>query len=201
MATAGRKAKVRVSGSPLTLTDQATSTSDDLTFTITAPTKRVLAPEADITVEVDGVAADPANYDLNRLQGKVTFDSAQTGAAVTITGKYLPLSNAAEAYEFSYTLEADNQTAPVFQSDWQRRIQAKIDFTASLSQYYADKTFIQKLIDGNIVIVEFYINGNLDIKAWSILSSGEPSASADGLVEEAIEFEGTTDKEERAVSI
>ena len=203
MVYAGHKCKVRVSGSPLTLTDEATSTADDLTFQITDAAKRVLDPTADITVNVDGVAADPSTYKLNRLDGSVTFKTAQTGATVTISGQYLPLSDVAEAHEFSYALEANNEDVSTFQSDYVKKEQTTKDFTAELAAWHDVNVdvFVEAIRGGRIMVLEFYVNGVLDIRAWCLAASDEIESSADGLVEESIEFEGTTDKEERMIHI
>ncbi len=208
MAYAGHKCKVKISGSALTLTDAATSTTDDITFQITDAARRVLDPKADITVEVDPeadgtfVVADPSTYTLNRLNGSVTFDTAQTGANVIISGYYLPLLDVAEAYEFTYSLEGNNEAANRFQSEWQRREQTLKDITAELAAWHDVNVdvFYDALNTGNLMVLEFYVNDVLDLRAWCISASDEIASAADGLIEESLEFEGSTDKEGRVVS-
>jgi hypothetical protein len=200
MPYAGHVCKVKVSGSPLSLTDEPTTTSDDLTFQITDSNKRILAPDEDITVKVDGSPVS-SGFTLNRLNGSVTFDSPQTGATVTISGSYLPTSDVAEAYEMNYALEANNETAPRFNSQFQRRVQTQKDLSIELSAWHDvnETVFFDAINNGNTMVIEFYINDILDFRAWVKSASDEIDTSADGLIEESIEFEGTTDKDERMI--
>jgi hypothetical protein len=200
MAYAGRKCKVRVTGSPLTLTDEATTTSDSLTFQITDENKRILAPDSEITVKDNGVAVT-SGYTINRLDGSVKFDATKTGP-VTISGSYLPALDVAEAYEFSYSIEADNLDATRFQDEYVRRKQGQIDFSSELSAWHDVNVdvFTDALLNNKIMVLEFYVNNSLDLRAWVLTASDEIESAADSLVEEGIEFEGTTDKEGRAVA-
>ncbi|WP_018130715.1 hypothetical protein [Effusibacillus pohliae] len=209
MAIAGRKALIKVSGAPVAFVNAPTTPNADSTgFQITDPNMRILDPQAAIQVErsTDGGAnwtvVPVAEYKLNRLTGTVEFAAAQTGAQVRVSGSYLPLTTAGEAYEFKYTMEADNQDATTFQSDYVKRTQGLKDVSASLSQWYVDRTFVDKLTDGRPVLLEFYVDAALgvDLRMWATPSSDEVSASADGLVEEALEFDGTTDADGRMVA-
>jgi hypothetical protein len=202
MAKAGYVCSLKVTGEPITLLDEAASTSDDQTYTITDALKRVLDPDADITVEDGGVTVT-SGYTINRLKGTVTFDTVSAGRVITLSGKYLPVMEVAEASEFSYSLEADNQTKPTFNNMWQKRIQGLLDFSAELTQWYVTNftVFNDALQDGRILLVEFSIDGEVDIRAWALPASDEVSASVDGVVEESLELEGTQDKEGRTVAI
>jgi hypothetical protein len=69
----GKKGLVKVSGSPLTLTSEATTDAGDhLNYQITNTAKRVLDPTAAVTVKENGVTTTQP-YTINRLNGKVTF--------------------------------------------------------------------------------------------------------------------------------
>jgi hypothetical protein len=201
MAYAGHKCKVKVSGSPLDLIDAATSTADNKTYQVTDPTKRIFAPDADIVVEEDGVPTAEA-YQVNRLNGSVEFQNVDAlRGVVTITGKYLALSDVAEAHEFNYALEANNESAPRFQSEWQHRQQTTKDLNAELAAWHDVNTtvFYDAITSGNTMILEFYVNDVLDLRAWCKAASDEIETAADALIEESIEFEGTTDKEKRMI--
>lgn len=201
MAYAGHKCLVKVSGSPLDLLDAATSTTDDKIYQITNAANRILAPDEDVLVEVDGVATSEA-YVINRLNGSVEFETADAlRGAVTISGKYLALTTAAEAHEFNYAIEANNETVPKFQKAWVNRQQTTKDLTAELSAWHdvEETIFFDALMSGKTMVFEFFVNEVLDLRAWCIPASNEIESAADGLVEESIEFEGTTDKEKRMI--
>lgn len=212
MAIAGRKAAIKASGAAVAFTNEATTTTDHITYQIANPARRVLDPKASITVKVDAdgagggtaTVADPSTYTIDRLFGKIIFKTAQAeGAVVTVDGSYLPMSTVAEAYEYSWTLEADNQDISQFGDDYIRRAQGQKDASASLSRWFnMDNLFSDAIRNGSILVLEFYTEASAapDAKMWALVSSDETSAAVDGMVEESIDFEGTTDNEGRVIS-
>ncbi|WP_134705091.1 hypothetical protein [Ammoniphilus sp. YIM 78166] len=204
MATSGRKALIKMSGAAVSATGLATTKqADNRTYFITDTTKRVLDPNAAVTVKVAGVVTAEA-YVVDRLTGKIVFNVANAGrGAVTVDVAYLPLTTVGEAKEYSWIIEADNQETTGFQDAWVKRKQALKDTSASLGRWYVDPVFRNKLEAGEPVVLEFYVDAALapDLKMWAVCSSDEISGSADGLIEESIDFEGTTDKDGRAVSV
>ncbi|WLD92643.1 hypothetical protein [Alkalihalobacillus sp. AL-G] len=209
MATAGYRAQVNVSGSPVAFTNESTTANMTNTiYQINDPQKRVLAREAAITVEEssDGVTwqvVDPTVYTLNRLNGSVEFPNGTT-AQVRLSGEYLPMSKAAEAHEYTYTLEADNQDVPLFGSPNNRRSQGLRDVTGSLTNWYETNSIFQNAIMNNqTFVIDFYSDtakAEPDLRVWALISSDEASAEVDGMVEEDVEFEGTTDMEGRMMT-
>jgi hypothetical protein len=212
MAKKGRKSLVKVTSSPVAMTDEPTTEiTEGLEYQITDAAKRILSPFASITVEVDDdgsgttsspVIQDSSTYVLDRLTGKVTFNNAlPLDATVTITGDYLPVATAAESYEYSYTIEANNETNTTFGKTYVSRVQTLLDFNASLSKYHIDQSFVDRLTSGDPFVLEIYTDSNaVPLRAWCISSSDEISSSVDGLVEESIEVEGTQDAERRVLS-
>ncbi|HET7657517.1 MAG TPA: hypothetical protein VFK37_04435 [Bacillales bacterium] len=213
MAVAGFKAQVNVSGTPVAFADEPTTPNADLTtYQINDNLKRVWDAQADITVEqsTDGGttwnATDPKTYKLNRLTGTVLFDAAQaSGEQVRVSGQYLPMSKAAEAYEYKYKIEADNQDQHEFGVVYNKRVQGLKDVTGSIKRWYQTNSFFfDALNNEDVVVLEFYSDSSAaspDLKAWAILSGDKPSVKVDGLVEEEIDFEGTEDRDGRAVAI
>lgn len=204
MAIIGRKALVKVSGTSTAMTAEATTnTGDNKTYQITATAKRVIDPTATITVKVGGITT-AESYTLNRLVGKITFALVDAGrAAVTVDGNYLPMSNAAQAKEYSWTLEAENAEDTEFQDVWKTRVQALLNFSGSLGKWYVDGYFIDALRNDDIKMLEIYADNsvNPDVRAWVRLTSAVGSASVDGLVEKSIDFEGVFDNDRRVVAV
>ena len=197
---AGKKAKVMQTGSALTFTDEATTTSDNITYTISSATKNIWDRTYTITVK-DGGSPTAESYTINRLKGTITFSGSGT-RTITVSGKYLPTTEIANAREVSYTIEADNQDITVFGQSYINRLQGLLDFTGSLSNLYTDDSLQDTLIAGVPYVLEIYNNrsSNYDLRAWVIFASIEQSGSADGVVEESVEFEGTNDDDERCVA-
>jgi hypothetical protein len=212
MAIAGRKSLVKLAGTPISMASPETTTelTEGIKYQITDPTKRILAPFSPVSVYVDAdgggagtpTTADPSTYTLNRLAGTVTFNSAQPAdATVTIQGEYLAPSTVAESYEYTWTIEADNQDASAFQDSFVRRKQGLLDVSAELSRWYVDTSLFDLLDTDKTFVVEFYSDSNIaPLRAWMKIASDEVSGAVDGLVEEALELEGTPDADRRVIS-
>lgn len=202
MAIPGYKCLVRVSGGALTLTDEPTTADAAYrVYQITDPAKQVLDPFATITVEVNGSPVS-SGYKLDRLFGKVIFDSPlQPTDVVTVSGKYLPMATAAEAYELSYTLQAENADATRFQDTWVKRTQVGLDASGSFSQWFlTGADMAGELMAGDVVLIEYQVDNQVDLRAWALLSSTEPASQPRAIQTENIQWQGTEDADGRVVS-
>lgn len=106
MAIAGYAVTLKVSGDAVAMTAEATTDvySDGTTFQITAPLKRVLDPDTQPDVFVDG---EPIAFagGIDYLFGVLYFLTPLTeGSVVTVTGAYLPLLSVGEARSASLNL-------------------------------------------------------------------------------------------------
>lgn len=211
MATAGRKALVKVSGSAVAFTDEATTANGDRTrYQLTNTVKRVWDRTVAIVVERDptggsGFSVVPASeYTLNRLLGTVIFGTAQ-GAAVVIRvdGSYLPMSTAAEGKSYSYTLSAADLEDTKFGDTYITRKQGHKTIAGSIGSWRTTDTYFEtQLTSGNPVVLEFFSDSSIDadVKIWAILNSQQIQAVVDGLVDQTVEFQGTPDIDGRLVS-
>jgi hypothetical protein len=121
---AGRKALVKVAGAAVAfVTEACTNSGDSKTYQITNAIKRVWDPTIAITVFYNAVLQAANTYTINRLTGKITFAVAQGASAVTVTGSYLPLSNAVRAKSFSWNVTA-SRSSMTMTSIRSRRISA-----------------------------------------------------------------------------
>jgi len=170
-------------------------------YQIADPTKQVLDPFAPITVAVNGSPVS-GGYKLDRLFGMVKFDTPLMDTdVVTISGSYLPMATAAEAYELSYTLQAENADATRFQDAWVKRTQVGLDASGSFAQWYlTDANMADVLMAGDVVVVEYQIDNQVDLRAWALLSSTEPATQVRAIQMENIQWQGTQDAEGRVVS-
>jgi hypothetical protein len=198
---AGKNAKILCTGSALTLTAQATTSSDNKTYQINDTAKRILDLTATITVK-DGGSDTVESYSLNRLNGSATFATTAT-RTITIEGTYLPTTEMGYAYDYSYSIEADNVDITDFGSSFIERKQALLDFSCSLSNWYINDAYKGLLTAGVPIVLEFYTDDSstFDLKAWVLPASNEVSDSVDGVIEESLEFEGTTDADNRSITV
>lgn len=207
-ATAGRKALVKVTGSPVALTNEATTANGGRTvYTITNSAKRILDPTAAVVVQTspDGVSWSTASaYSLNRLQGTVTFGSAQAvGTQIRIqSGSYLPVATAAAAKGFTFSISATNPDTTAFGDTFQQRIQGMKSVSGSLSQWRtSDVTLRDALLNATRVVLEFWIDSatSYDARIWAILNKQQVQAAVEGIVEESVDFESTPDADGNVV--
>lgn len=212
-ALKGRRAQVLVAGDPVAFAQEAT-TADGArkVYQVADPLKRLWAASGEVTVErsPDGEEWDvvsPAEYTLDRLFGRVVFAEAQpVGTLIRVSGEYHPLAVAAGARSFSYTLSANLQERASFDDpdDYTRRRQTLLDVSGSIGRWYSlDRYFADALASGEPVVIEFWSDRNAtapDLRVRALLAQDQVSAEAAGLIEQEVEWEGTTDIDGRAVS-
>lgn len=201
---AGRKAQVKVSGGAVAFAGEATTTKvANTVYQITNAAKQVWDPSAAITVKANGVVADPSTYDVNRLIGQITFHADQGAAVITLDGSYLPLSLAAEAKQYSFTLSTamleDNQ----FGDDDVTRVAGLTDVQGSIGRWYSIDTYFEDaLVAGLPVVLEFWTDSGstFDRRIWGIVNSDGMTAAIAGLIEENVSFMGSADADHRVAS-
>jgi hypothetical protein len=210
VATPGRRALVKVSGSAVAFSDEPTTANAGRTrFQITDTAKRVWDRTATIVVERDiggggyGAVAT-SEYTLNRLKGTVIFNVTQAAnVTVRVDGSYLPLATAAEAKSYDWQVTGENADAGIFGDTWMKRQQMRRDVTGTLSQWRTTDTYMEtQLLAGTIVVLMFYSDSSLDFEmaAWALLNTQQIQAVVDGFVEQTVEFQGAIDTDGRAVS-
>lgn len=202
MATAGKKVKLKATSSAVAFVDEACSTSDNTTYQITDIAKRIWSPTATITVK-DSAVPTVESFTINRLKGTITFGSA-SARTITVSGDYLPSADILEAFDYSLDLSANNEQDSAFGDEWITREQTLKDVTGSFSQWrLVDNTMFDHLVNADQLVIEIFDdNTNPDpfLRLWCRLATDSLSASVDSLIEEAIDFEGTTDSDGRAVT-
>ena len=191
MVYAGRLAKVHVAGTPIAFTAEATTTSDNLTFQITDNAKRIWDWETAVAVKVDAVSVT-TGFSINKLEGKVVFDTAETGI-LTVSGKYVPTSLAAEAFEYSLSMESENLDNTRFLDEYKKRTQGLRSASGSISQWVTiDTYFIDALIAGKPVVLELYSQASLNpFRLFAILEADEMQAAVSGEQDESVSFVST----------
>lgn len=212
-ALKGRRAQVLVAGEPAAFLNAPTTANGARTvYQVTDPLLRLWSADAEITVRrsPDGEEWDvvpPSEYTLDRLFGRVIFDDVQpAGALVQVSGEYQPLSVAAAARSYSYSITATLQERTAFDDpdDYQRRRQTLLDVSGSIGRWYTlDPYFADALASGEPVVIEFWSDRDAaapDLRVRALIGQDQVSAEAAGLVEQEIEWEGTADIDGRAVS-
>lgn len=197
----GFDCRVRVPGTPTALTDEATTPDAQYkVYQITDPTKQVLDPTAPITVKKNGTTVT-SGYTIDRLFGKVKFSSPlQPSDTVTITGQYLPMADAAQAYQFTLTSNVLGEESTVFGQKYVSREVVGRDHSVSFTQWLVvDNDWIDKLQADNIVVVEIKMGAGIR-RMWAVIAADEISGQVRSLQSEALQFQGTQDADGRVIS-
>lgn len=200
---AGRRARVLVSGAPLDFTAEACSTVDDRIYTIDDAALRFWDRDTVVQVFDDAVAVDPETdpYTLNRLTGQVIFAAPDAARGpVTVTGRYLPVSAAAGARSYAWSLERmvvdDTDFEDAGTDGHVRKLAGMLDVSGSIGRRWRTESgMAAALLAGKPVILEFYSNRDADpdLICWALLSKEGVQAATEGTVDADVEWQGAPD--------
>lgn len=186
----GYKARVKVGGTPVAMTDEATSViTANTVYQITNAAKRVFPLDAAIIVKVGG---DPVStgFTIDRLTGKIIFSTSSV-RTVTVSGTYVPISVVTEANEFSVNLNAELiDTTRFVSSGYVEKTSGLKSAEGSISEFYdTNYIFEDKLTAGSDVFVEVDPDGSNSIIMFAKIVSSETSAGIKDAVTTSISFE------------
>ncbi len=216
-ATAGRVALVKIPGTAVAFTNEATTGNAGRTiYTITNAVKSVWDPQAAVTVQTspDGTVwttAGATTYTLNRLAGKITFGTALgAGYFTRVSGSYLPMSIVAGAKSFTYTLSSTVLDATGFDDAYTNggfptKADGLNDAQGTLSRWYqnpVDSYFNSALTAATVIVLEFTVNRAVayDCRIWALLNKQQVQAAVAGLVDTTIDWQGVPDADGNVVS-
>lgn len=193
MALQGHKAKVSVSGTELSTTAEATSTSDNITYQITDSAKRIMSFNSEPVVKDSGVATTE-NYRLERVDGKIIFETADAGRVITVDYDYFTMNDLLEANEFSVTLTNELQDITPFLSDgWLVKQYGLKSGSGTLSDFDTiDTYFFDELVLSKPVIIELYPDKTgQPIRLIGFITSDEISAAVNDPQTASIGFDSS----------
>jgi hypothetical protein len=190
-ATAGYLATISMTGTATTMTGEAmTDISGGATtsFQITATTKRIVDPATAIVItDLNTGAPWAGTFTIDYLTGTVTLSGAAVGG-ITITGKYLPVRQIAQAYELDVSLARNLPDSSLLGTEHTQRTGALGDITGSLSCYdtgletYTDISLASVLQSGASKVIEINWNGGTNyLRFFCKLETVDASASVDGV--------------------
>lgn len=190
---AGKSASVKISGTATTFTGEATTTTDDQIYQITSATKQVWDKATTPTVYDDGIAT-VETYTVNKLTGTITFATVDAlRGPITVTGKYLPMTTATYAHEFSYSRGVELMEVNKFGDAYKARLAGTKFASGTLSQWdVTDEYFADALVAGDPVVIEFLAETGADpIRVWALLESNEMQAAIDNPQDNIVSFIST----------
>lgn len=128
-------------------------------------------------------------YNLNRLNGTVTFPTA-TSRVIRISGNYLPMSVAAYANQMSKNEAADILDVTKFGDTYHKRKAGLKSASGSLTNFYSvDEVFSAALTAGEPVVIEDRTAAAAEPdRYWALLESSEVSAAIEGMQSQAVSW-------------
>lgn len=176
---AGRSADIYiVSGTGTTMTGEAVTSLGSGVYQITNTAKRAIDPNSTLTV-LDGVSTvPPANYQVGWASGKITLTNGYTlGGTMTVTGKYLTLSAAAQGTEWSVTPDVTLQETQTFGDSWKEHTAVMRSAQITFGQFYNDEYFHTNR--DNYFILYLYANVSANTR-WMVAARMTSAGIATG---------------------
>jgi hypothetical protein len=178
---------------------EATTTSDRITYTITATAKRYWDRSVAVTVQTspDGVTwgTVTVGFTIQYVGGKVIFTVQQAvGTQVRLTtGSYLPVSQLGQGREWTLDASAAMLDTSIFGSAWKTRIAGPIEAHAKLTRWWLDGYFATANNLTNLVVIVLYVDQPTGSRyeGFAYLKRDSIKAAVAGVVDEPLEFDFT----------
>lgn len=177
-------------GTGTAMTGEAVTDLTGGVYQITDTAKRAINPNAAVTVLDDASTVPSANYQIGWASGKITLTNGYTaGGTITVTGEYLTLAQAAQAYEWSYDSEVITEESQTFGDTWKERTLVMKSGTVSFQRFYNDEYFAEANL-GNYYVLALYTNlsGNDRFMAAGHMSSTGITSGENELIKENVSF-------------
>lgn len=178
--------------SQIAFLDEVTTTSDNISYTIANALKNIWGFNSVIIVEDAGVPTTEP-YTLSRLTGTVSFETADAGRVITVSGDYVLLSTVAEAKAWGLDVAIDMLDETVFQDSSRAFKPGLITGSASIGKFYTlDKYFVDAILAGTTKVIEFYADAaEPPIVVYGIISADGISSAVESLIEESVSIQIT----------
>lgn len=184
MALQGYLASIKGQSSATTLTNAPTTTTDNLTYTITNTSHRILDVNTPVVVSVDGTPVT-TGFKVHLLDGKVVFDTAVV-RTVTITGAFVALTELVQAKGYTLAISADMNDKTTFKKAFREFMPGLISGTATVSAFYIDNYFFDWLIDGTAKVVELKQSDTDIVRFFALINTDDKNIPVEGLQEQSI---------------
>lgn len=98
---AGHRTAVKLSGTPVAITNEACALVSGSIYQVTNTARRILDPDTAIVVKDGGATVNASLYSIDPLFGRITFSGHTVVGAITLDGAYLPTHVAVESRSVS----------------------------------------------------------------------------------------------------
>lgn len=196
-ALAGWKADLYMaSGAGVAMTNEVmTDSGDHQTYNAGTSAHRYWDDTSALTVQVStdgGVtwsSPTAGTFSVRYCGGIVTFVSANAARSVRVTGKYLPISQVGQAFEWEASPAVNIMDTTIFGDDWKDKTAGLHDASAKASRYFLDGTFFGLLGSRFVVILYSNFAGGTRFEAFAWLKSDPTKVAVDATVDEELNFD------------
>lgn len=194
----GKDAQIRVSGSAVPFTDEATSVRYNTEYTIVDASKRLWDRSAGLTITMTPDVGDPVvvtespelgdTYRVDWQDGRVIFDSAADRGVVTVSGSYLNTTIAAYVKGFTIKTDMEMEDTTVLNDLDSKEEPVGHSTSGTIDTLYVNNTyFIDKLLAKEPVLLE-WSSGPIESSLLISLESAELVFNAKQLTQNNISF-------------
>lgn len=199
MATAAHSVAVKVSGTAVSMTAEATTLVTGTTYQITNTAKRVLDPSVAVVVNDAG---SPVSATVDYLFGTVTLASSP-GGAVTVTASYLPVATIGECKSVDLSISIDLGDITSFDSAGVKKKTSLLqDISGSLGRLVMPiddldsatggvQSIHSWMLAGTPRLIDVLFTSGARVRAWVLFKSYKVTGQTSSIVESTVEFEGS----------
>ena len=187
----GITAKVAISGTPVTATAEATTTTDNKVYVITHELKRIISPLHPIIIHDNGVETEEL-FEIDYENGKIIFAEVDEYRVITADYKYVPITDFAEASKISVTESVETKETPRFGDTFKRKTAIIKDAEIEIEHFdTVDTFFTDALNNGSVVFVRLYKNNDLYKTYMVIVDSDSLNVEALGIQNKKVVLKAT----------
>jgi hypothetical protein len=176
-----------------TMTNEATTANVAKTvFTIDDATKRFIDPDTAIVIDYPDNATPVTSYaSIQKPGGVVTWAVTPGAGSVFITGKYLAITQVAQAYGWALTFEPTDIEYVIFGAAGKARARAIVGATISFDRFFNNAAFFTEAESANVRIgVDLFEDTTAGVESrmtcYCRVASMGTSSSAEDLVRENV---------------
>jgi hypothetical protein len=203
MPSAAWLAQVKISGTAVVTTGEATTSLGGGQYQITNTAKRVLDPSVAVVVKDTGTPVSSTLWSIDKLFGVVTFSGYTPTGAVTVDASYLPTATIAECRALNIKTSADLADVSVLESQGKKKQATLIDFEGSLDRLAIPLDDLDAVTGGTQSVDSLMKSGTpklLDVlftagarfRGWVLFSGYDVKSEVAGVVTVSVKFNGAS---------
>lgn len=186
MIRAGNEVRIKVSGAPLSFTDEATTSVDNRIYAIANKSKEIWDMNVPVIVK-NGASVTSEPFIIDYVRGTIIFDKVDALRNIKVSGSYVTTSTVGKAYKYSLSEKYNIYDITCFDDVVKKRMTGEGEASGEISDFdVLDTYYRDALLQGKEILIEIssFEGDPNPTRLWAILESRE-LASAFGSPQEA----------------